>query len=277
MKHLFFLSFLLVVYSFNLPAQPKSKKEFENLFGRSREKHPEVKRESFAYDAPQQSQINIYAVVVGVSQYTAMPSLQYTDDDAMLFYAHLESPEGGAISQNHITLLLDEDATRQNIAQALHQMAQRADADDVIIFYFSGHGLSRAFLPIDFDGYYNQLSHDEVFQILQSSRARHTLCIADACHSGAFDYNTNLVTKGYGSTSLQPLFREFEKAKSGTAFLMSSSAGEASHEDRLLHQGVFTHFLLRGLRGAADYDYDGIVNIGEIFKYVAYKVPEYTN
>jgi len=190
----FFLSSLLVVHSFNLLAQPN---KYEGLFGRSREQTPEIKREYYYYAAPK-SAVNIYAVVVGVGQYTAMPKLRYT---------------GG---------------------------------------------------------------HEEVFRILQSSRAQHKLCIADACYSGGLDYTADLASKGYVSSSSQPLYREYERAESGIALLMSSSAGEPSLEDRVLRQGVFTYFLLRGMSGAADYNYDGIVNIKELFHYVSHKVPEYT-
>lgn len=268
----FFLSSLLVVHSFNLLAQPN---KYEGLFGRSREQTPEIKREYYYYAAPK-SAVNIYAVVVGVGQYTAMPKLRYTGDDARLFYAHLKSDQGGALPPSQITLLLEEDATQRNIAYALRQMSQRADENDVIIFYFSGHGLSRSFLPIDFDGYQHQLGHEEVFRILQNSRAQHKLCIADACYSGGLDYTADLASKGYASSSSQPLYREYERAESGIALLMSSSAGEPSLEDRVLRQGVFTYFLLRGMSGAADYNYDGIVNIKELFHYVSHKVPEHT-
>mgnify|MGYP000508560915 CR=1 FL=1 len=268
----FFLSSLLVVHSFNLIAQPN---KYEGLFGRSRDQPHEIRRESTYHVSPK-SEVNIYAVVVGVGQYTAMQPLRYTGDDARLFYTHLQSAQGGALPENQIVLLLEQDATHRNISQALRLMSQRADENDVIVFYFSGHGLNRSFLPIDFDGFQNQLSHEEVFRILQNSRAQHKLCIADACHSGALDYTADLASKGNFSSSTSTLYQEYERAQSGIALLMSSRAGEASLEDRSLRQGVFTYFLLRGMSGTADYNIDGIVNIKELFHYVSHKVKEYT-
>ncbi len=127
----FFLSSLLVVHSLNLLAQPNN---YEGLFGRSRDQTHEIRRESNYRDSPN-GEVNIYAVVVGVGQYTAMPPLRYTDNDARLFYTHLRSEEGGALQQGQITLLLDEDATHYNIASALNQISKRADANDVIIAF----------------------------------------------------------------------------------------------------------------------------------------------
>ena len=57
---------------------------------------------------------------------------------------------------------------------------------------------------------------------------------------------------------------------------MSSNPGEVSLEDRRLHHGVFTYFLLRGMEGAADLNHNRIVTIQEIFQYVYYKVSNYT-
>ena len=292
MKHQpFFLLFLLVLHSFNLMAQPKNKQEYAGLFGRSKEQEYDppaeqvyhasrenddrydYRPENPRYSAPDGT-VKIYAVVVGVSQYLAMPPLHFTDDDARLFYTHLKSVEGGALPSSQVTLLLEANATHRNISQALRQMARQADGNDVIIFFFSGHGLSRAFLPIDFDGYDHQLAHEEIFQILQSSRAQHKVCIADACYSGALDY---VGTKGYPPAASGLLYQEYEKAQGGIALLMSSSPGEASLEDRALHQGVFTYFLMRGMSGRADFNGDGIVSIKEIFHYVAHVVPEYTS
>ena len=36
--------------------------------------------------------------------------------------------------------------------------------------------------------------------------------------------------------------------------------------------GVFTHYLLQGLKGEADYNRDGVVNLGEIIPYLSENV-----
>lgn len=272
------LTCLLLVPSLSSIAQPKNKSDFESLWRKPNVQVIESQSppEPEPLSEERYGDVRIFAVVVGVSQYTAMPVLRFTDDDARLFFAHLASEKGGDIPASRMKLLLEEKATYENITQALEKIAYRADENDVIIFYFSGHGLSRAFLPFDYDGLFNQLGHEEVLAILQSSRARHKVCIADACHSGGIDYSSSLAAKGVATHEIERFYDLFEQAESGTALLMSSSAEEASLEDRALRHGVFTHFLLQGISGLADHDRDGIVNIRELFWYVHHYVVEYT-
>ncbi len=41
-----------------------------------------------------------------------------------------------------------------------------------------------------------------------------------------------------------------------------------------LGHGLFTHFLVQGLRGAADLDRDGIVSLQEIYQYLEQQVSQ---
>lgn len=221
--------------------------------------------------------VRIWAVVVGVGRYTAMPSLKFTDDDAYRFYSFLGSVEGGALPENQMALLIDEDATRANILKKMREYFLRADENDVVLLYFSGHGLEGCFLPSDYDGYNNKLRHEEIKQVFSQSKAKHKLCIADACHSGSLNYgNGALAAKGPATVSLQRLYKAFEDADGGIALLMSSKAEELSLEDHGLRQGVFTYYILQGLKGGADTNSDYIITIRELYKFVYAKVRDYT-
>ncbi len=220
--------------------------------------------------------VKIWAVVVGVGKYTTMPSLKFTDDDAFRFYSHLKSPEGGAVPDDQIEILVDEAATRNNILKAMRTLFLKADENDVVLFYFSGHGLEGCFLPVDFDGYNNKLRHEEIRQILKQSKAKHKLCIADACHSGTLDYSGPLAAKGPAPVSLNRFYQAFEESDGGIALLMSSKPEELSLEDHGLRQGVFTYYLLQGMKGAADTNGDYIITIKELYNYVYAKVRAYT-
>lgn len=127
----------------------------------------------------------MYAVVVGISDYTIMPRLSYTDDDAYQIYAFLKSPEGGALPDDQIRILIDESATKERIEETMKNVFNQADENDVIVLYFSGHGLKGSFLPIDYNGKENKLSHSTILQLLEESPAKYKLCVADACHSGS--------------------------------------------------------------------------------------------
>ena len=216
-------------------------------------------------------EVKIWSVVVGVSTYEHMPALRFTDDDAYRFYAFLKSPEGGALANDQIKLLIDEDATRNNILAALQETLLKADENDVIVFYYSGHGLEGSFIPVDYDGFNNRVLHDEIKQVFEKSRAKHKIIFADACYSGSL-----LAMKGLVTSTIEKYYASFRAAKGGLAFFTSSQGQEISLEDGGLRQGIFTHFLIRGLNGEADANQDKIVTIQEIAAFVSKEVRSYT-
>jgi len=76
-----------------------------------------------------------YAVVVGISDYPGESSdLSYCDDDANEMYDVLTEVYGFT----EVNLLLDLDATRDNILTAIAEIPP--DAGEVV-FFFSGHGM----------------------------------------------------------------------------------------------------------------------------------------
>lgn len=226
------------------------------------------------------STIRVWAVVVGIATYTHMPSLRYTDDDAYQFYAFLKSPEGGALPDEQLRVLIDDNATQSNVLTALRSVAAKADDNDVLLFYYSGHGVEGAFIPVDFDGYSYQLQHSEIRKIMEQSRAKQKLVLGDACHSGSL-IGANLTNDMWAAKApmkdmLDRYYKAFENCAGGMALLMSSKSKEVSLEDSGLRSGVFSHYLVRGLKGEADRNADQIVSIQELFDYVQAKVSSYT-
>jgi hypothetical protein len=228
---------------------------------------------SAAVEVEQDSEVKIWAVVVGVGRYSSMPVLKYSDDDAYQYYAFLKSPEGGALPDKQVKVLVDEDATRANILQTLRQVLLKADDNDVIMFYFSGHGLDGSFLPQDYDGINNRLLHSEVKQIFEQSRAKHKVVVADACFSGSM----LAMKQPFSMQQIQSFYRAFDDTKGGTALFMSSKSQEYSLEDQGLRSGIFSHYLIRGLKGEADVDGNRIVTMREVFDYVYKNVRSYTS
>ncbi len=219
-------------------------------------------------------ELQVWAVVIGVAAYRHMRVLQYSDDDAYRMYAFLKSPEGGALDDDHIRILVDEEATLGNIKRTLHEVFSKAGENDLIMMYYSGHGVPGALLPFDFnsDGI-NKLYYEEVSAILKRSRAKYKLFIADACHSGS-----SLAHKG--STPRDQLPKELRErlaqSYASTALIVSSKEHETSVESSGLRQGVFSYYLIKGLKGEADTNRDRYVNIRELYNYVSQNVREYT-
>ncbi len=223
-----------------------------------------IRREAF--------NMKVWAVIIGVADYSHMPALKYTDDDAYRIFAYLKSPEGGALKDDQIRILVDEAATKSNLTSAMRDVFGKAGPNDLILLYYSGHGLKGSFLPIDFDGFNNKLAHEEVNEIFENSQAKYKLCIADACHSGsllAMKSGTvdNLLTKYYTTLA---------QSEPGTALIMSSKSDETSLESSGLRQGVFSHFLIRGMKGEADTDENQVVSVSELYQYISENVRNYT-
>jgi hypothetical protein len=214
----------------------------------------------------------VWAIIVGVAAYNHMPVLRYTDDDAYRFYAFLKGMEGGALPDEQVQIMIDEEATLDNVRENLRTMFSKAGPNDLVIFYFSGHGLNGAFLPYDFDGYNNKFMHTEVAEIFAESNAKYKLCLADACHSGSI----LAMRSGEAETALAGYYEQLSKSISGTALLMSSKSDETSLESSGLRQGVFSHFLIRGLKGEADANKNGLISIEEMYQYVLENVRTYT-
>ncbi len=214
----------------------------------------------------------VFAVVVGVSSYNHMPVLRYTDDDAYRFYAFLKSLEGGALPDEQVQVLIDEDASHAAVVAAMNETFSKAGPNDLVLLYFSGHGLKGSFLPHDFDGFNNKLLHEEITAIFEKSQAKFKLCIADACHSGSI-FAMRSVDE---DETISSYYQTLAKSVSGTALIMSSKGDETSLESSGLRQGVFSHFLIKGLKGEADADADKIISIQELYDYIFTNVRAYT-
>ena len=222
----------------------------------------------------------VYAVVVGVARYLHMQSLNYTDDDAYRMYAFLKSPEGGALPDDQLVIMVDESATRNKIIKNMEEIFGRATEDDMVLFYFSGHGEKEGLLPIDYNGYDNVLEHKTISKILNKAKAKYKVCITDACYSGTMEEtiskakNVKEETDRISQLYKNPL-EDFNE--NSLALLVSSKSEETSVENAGLRQGIFSHFLLRALKGAADTNEDDVVTLGETYEYVAKNVKYYTS
>lgn len=82
------------------------------------------------------------SICVGASQYKNAPqnNLKYAAYDARAMHEVLKDDERGAFKS--ATLLVDEEATKDNIFQSLKASLwdPKIGEDDIVVFYFSGHG-----------------------------------------------------------------------------------------------------------------------------------------
>lgn len=198
-----------------------------------------------------------YVVCVGIGNYAdpKVQNLAKTEADAK---AMAEFYKKG--TQNVITIT-GKYATKSQILKSLNNQFSRANSDDKIIFYFSGHGYPGGFCPYDMTKIEEGLKYSEVISIMQKSKAKNKFIFADACHSGAIRQN---------GSDIEP--------KVGNVLLFLSSRGnEYSAESPFIANGYFTKHLLRGLGGGADVNKDKHITARELFNYVSESVKSQTN
>jgi uncharacterized caspase-like protein len=231
----------------------------------------------------------VWSVVVGISKYKNIPSLKYAANDAREFYRYLTEVNG--VPKDHIWLLLDEEATLDNLKSILGtQLRRQAGKDDMVIIYLAGHGaterdaaspdgdgLEKYILPSNAnpkDLYASAMPMSEIARIFNRISSERLVFISDTCYSGASGGRTIPVIGTRANVS--GAFLDRISQGKGRVILTASDANEVSMEKDELRHGVFTYYLLEALRGQGDIDKDGVITIDEVYRYVSMKVPQAT-
>lgn len=210
------------------------------------------------------SKPKVYAVIVGISDYQSIRDLKYCHKDANNMENFLMSSEGGGVPSNQIVKLLNSQATKANVLKMCDKLFRQASENDLIIFYFSGHGSPNAF-----ECYDAPVNHEYLRNIIYNSNAKLKLCVADACYAGTWDKSKESLKNNPASTLY---YNALAQAGNGIALFMSARNNETSIDDPYLEEGLFTHFYIEGLKGVADLDYDRIITVQELYDYVKEKV-----
>lgn len=237
----------------------------------------------FDMPASATSGIRLWAVVVGVSEYAVDKlKLNYADDDAQTFARFLASPAGGGIPEERLFMHIDEDADHESVHESIKHVFSTVGENDGIIFYFSGHGSPTSFVLHDYgkpNVYLENgeavnerrglLSHRYLNYMIDNSKAKYKYCIIDACHSASMlESQSKSITE---LSQIDAFYSELDKSMSGSVYILSSMENEYSYEtlnqNFKLRGGFFTYFLIKGIRGEADYNNDRIVTVVEAFDY----------
>jgi len=216
---------------------------------------------------------NRWAVVVGVDSYEDTDhygELHVCVKDAKAVHNQLLS---SGYKPERVKMLSDETSelpTRDNVFVALNAVAKATDPDDILIFFYSGHG--------DEDGGESYLvarngkrlaledtaiKVSRIKKIMEQAQAKAKVIILDACHSGA-----NIEGKGPTHMTEEFIRRVFEQAE-GLAILASCKQGQVSYEWQTNERSVFTYYLLEALQGQADLDGKGFVTVQDANRHVS--------
>ena len=232
-----------------------------------------------------------WAVIVGISKYKhGILNLEYAHRDAEDLYELIQKPSGGEFHKDKIKFLCDEKATTANITRAIRSFLKKPARNDLVLIYMACHGapdpdrpdilhlLPHDTDPNDIAG--TALPMDEIDASLRRYlHAEKVVIIADTCHSAGIGGAIGRRGGLEASAQMNQYLQELDASKPGLALLTSAEANESSFEDEKWGggHGVFTHYLLEGMKGEADTaPRNGIVTVGELFEYVRDNVKKAT-
>lgn len=228
-----------------------------------------------------------FALVVSVREYPqahALASLPGTERDALRLASVLRN--GGYAEKNVVVVYDDADEalrpTRENILTQLRGLAQRAQQDDSVIVFLTGHGVSldsiSYFCPSDAtDAALSNVPRASAelisikqiaAQLAKQCPAAHKLLVVDACRDAGNDRTANYVQNVADTAT----------PNEGVWIVSSCSNGQFSWMSDRIEKGqrraLFSYYLAEGLEGAADLlgDNDGLVGLAEMYTYAYVKV-----
>jgi hypothetical protein len=226
-----------------------------------------------APDARRPGPAQKWALVVGVASFRdPRLNLKFTGKDAASMAALLKDPAYGRFAPDHVKLIEDADATTVNVRAGLNWLARQAVEDDLAVIYIATHGTARdqdtagANYMVTFDTdvksqdglYSTAIPLVEVSNVVRTRlRALRAVVILDTCHSQGALSQTVMVPSSV-STQMLDHIRE----GTGRVILGASQVEESSYESPKYGHGLFTYYLLEGLRAQRDAPLD------KVFDYV---------
>jgi hypothetical protein len=215
-----------------------------------------------------------WGFIIGIEDYDQLPSVEYARKDALIvrdyFIRVLGVPEANIVS------LIDKDATKARIEGYLKKFIPANVGHDATLYvYFAGHGMPGIkqgepyLVPYDADTrFIEQTGYKLIsfYQDLHQLNVKRVYVFLDSCFSGVASRAAEMLVKG-----ARPALIHVENVKPPSTSIISlnaTSTGEISNAFPEKEHGLFTYYLLRGMKGEADTDDDGWASIKEVYEYV---------
>ena len=173
-----------------------------------------------------------YAILIGNNEYEHLAQLETATADARSIADVLDKKYGFKVEEPLIN------ASRDEILMKLSHMAKLLGEDDSLLIFYAGHGrqdeeTGRGYWsPIDAyeDNYINDISNDDITNILKKINSRHILVIADSCYSGSLVLRGGTITNNKDISYLKTLIsKNSRKALTSGALQPVSDTGENGH------------------------------------------------
>ena len=218
-----------------------------------------------------------WALIIGINKYQNVEPLSYAEDDAEAVRLMLMDNYG--FKNENITLITDEDATKDNILDGFGDILQRAGEKDRVLVFYAGHGETYKLpnggdmgylIPVDgnLDNLYrSSIPMKSVYDIAEMSYAKHILYLVDACYGGL-----TLTTRGLKKDTTPEYIKKMTHEK-GRMVITAGGKDEQVIEKPEWGHSAFTRNLLKGLgNGMADENSDGIITADELGGFIKNRV-----
>ncbi|WP_111683898.1 caspase family protein [Winogradskyella tangerina] len=227
--------------------------------------------------------INLHLVTIGIDKYkNPKYNLNYAVADASGFESSVTKGIKDLVIKTNSYNIQDNEAVKQRIIETMNAISKNAKPEDILIFYYAGHGVMSEgeqkefyIIPHDLTQLYGNddalnnkgISATELKSLSGNIAAQKQLFILDACQSGGA--LQNLVARGAAEErAIAQLARS-----TGTHWLTASGSEQFATEFADLGHGAFTYALLEALAGKADSG-DSRITVNEIKAYLESRVPE---
>jgi uncharacterized caspase-like protein len=109
---------------------------------------------------------------------------------------------------------------------------------------------------------------DRLYEALEKLPAKEVVVMLDSCFSGA----TGRSVLPSGARPLTLTIENPALTSRKLAVLSAASGTQISSDYDKEQHGLFTYFVLKGLRGDADKDGNGVVDVNELYEYIRKRV-----
>jgi len=211
-----------------------------------------------------------HLLTVGISSYRdqEIPVRKFATLDAEMVAAYFQSL--GGVPPANIRLLQDKKALRPDIEEALLDwLPPRVTAESIVIVYFAGQAMvaptGETYL-VPYEGRWNSASRLYPLKDLQAalSRLKSQLTLL------IFDGSVSTIGGDARSRNKAP---QWDMGGGSVVRLIGTTGLRNGLESEKLRHGLFTYYLLRGLKGEADTNHDGAVTLGELTAFLGQAVP----
>ena len=197
---------------------------------------------------------NKWAILFSEEKYSYVNTLTYPNDDNFIMRTVLKS-------KGNFNILYYMDKTKAQIKSYINQMVSKVKPDDLLLFYYAGHGdVDGSGYMIDpkdtyirtNDGdktYYNTIYNYQLKNWLDQIKSRQTIIILDSCRSGGFK-------------------NVFTDKKYITLAACRASETTLESKAKRLGNGVFTYYLVKSFYSTY-YNTDQQLTVQEMFNYAS--------